>query len=155
MPPYSDETLPVVTLSLREFNDQAHFILNSNRHHPRYFDFVNFVLAGRIPLEDGTIGRVKLDPIKDLDDMSNQDSVIVTRDYDSIIGISTKIPFTVPVAVYPLANFRDSLRRTNHLTHSIRLSVSLLVPLAFVLLIIHWMILEFEHIPSNLFTSHS
>jgi len=44
--------------------------------------------------------------------------VILTRDYDSAIGITRNLPFTVPLAVFPVPPFGETLKKDNHLTYT-------------------------------------
>ena len=119
MPPYPDDALPQATLSLAEFNGHARRILNSNSRH-RVEDFMAFVLAGRIDTPEGT-ARVELDPFSDANDDGHNWSF--TRDFDSLLGTSTDLPFRVPISIYPIPSFRDTLSKGVHFRGPIRLDV--------------------------------
>lgn len=109
-------------MSLRDFYKEARRICHSDDH-PAKESFVNFVLAGRH--HDGqTERRVTIDVEKDTDDFESIPNLTVSRDYDSMIGISHNLPYNVAMPIFPLPNFRDSLQRTNHLTKKIHRTVS-------------------------------
>ena len=78
-------------------------------------DFLDLVLAGRHTDPDQVLHRVKIDVLRDADHIDTIPEVKITRDYDSIIGLSTKLPYTVPLSILPVPNFNDCMRRTNHL----------------------------------------
>ncbi|KIP01233.1 hypothetical protein PHLGIDRAFT_80839 [Phlebiopsis gigantea 11061_1 CR5-6] len=128
MPPYPDETLPSLTLSIKEFNDIAYKLLDhsySNDVDPMNHTFVNFMLSGRYKDPDnGAEKRVRIDPCKGLASTSTIEDIEITRDYDSIIGISNNFPFSVPIAIYPIASFSLSLKKSNHLYKTIVTPVS-------------------------------
>lgn len=119
MPPFPDEELPSVTLSLREFNATACQLLDQADDQ---LPFVRFVLAGRMATHAGEM-RVNIDPTKNLTPMTDVPT-IVSRDYDSIIGVSDNLPYCTPLSFYPFPNFKQSLSKTNHLTHPVRQAVS-------------------------------
>lgn len=120
MPPYPDEQLPTDELSIQEFVDLARATLTGG---PRIPDFVSLVLAGRKRSDAGE-RRLNIDVFKDCVSPADMNDLAVTRDFDSVIGITTMLPFQAPLSVYPAANFRDSLVKTNHLSRTIRLPVS-------------------------------
>ena len=127
MPPYPDEDLPKLTLSLKEFNDIAYRLLDhslSNAVDPKHHTFVNFVLSGRYTdPEDNLQKRINIDVLKDVTPTRDIEDFKITRDYDSIIGISNNLPFTIPIAIYPIPPFDQSLTKSNHLYKSIRAPV--------------------------------
>ncbi|EKM49390.1 uncharacterized protein PHACADRAFT_33457 [Phanerochaete carnosa HHB-10118-sp] len=120
MPPYPDEQLPTETLSMQEFVELAKETLTGRLTVP---DFVRLVLAGRKKTAAGE-RRLNINVFKDCVSPADIDNIAVTRDFDSIIGITTNIPLRTSLAVYPAANFRDSLLKSNHLKKTIRLAVS-------------------------------
>jgi hypothetical protein len=129
MPPFPHEKLPEVQLSLHDFNQKARTILNERAVE----EFVSAVLAGRwrnaVVAHNGEESeeqeyRATIDPFLHCyqgNDLG--DNITVTRDFDSLIGITRNLPLTCPLAMYPVPNFRDSLTRTNHLTRMIRYQV--------------------------------
>lgn len=124
MPPYPDETLPVAKLSLRSFNRRAYKILKKDLRNFPHKRFVEFVLGGRLIKGDGVERRVYMDVLRGIEPTAALENLNVTRDYDSLIGISENLPFNVALALYPVPNFRESLKRTNHLTKRILVTVS-------------------------------
>lgn len=122
MPPYPDEQLPALTYSIQEFNARARGTLTGGARIP---EFVNFALAGRARDEDGE-KRVNIDVFKDCEQLHVRNDVTITRDYDSVIGITHNLPFCGPFSIYPAPNFRDCLVRSNHLRKRIQLPASIL-----------------------------
>ena len=123
MASYPDEPLPTVTLSLKEFNARAYEIFASGLADPNNVKFISFVLAGRTKLPNGQPARVVVDPTKGLEAMEDLGGIQLSRDYDSIIGISRTLPYTCKMAVFPLPNFKETMKRTNHLMKTIKLPV--------------------------------
>jgi hypothetical protein len=109
MPRYPDEYLPSVQMSLQQFCDKAEALLNLSVD-----AFVRFVLSGRFCDDDGIMFRATVNArdgarIPQLGDYNLQ------RDIDSAIGITHDLPFTVPMAIFPLASFTDTLKKNNHI----------------------------------------
>ena len=131
MPPYPDEPLPVLNLSLKEFNEKAYQLLNysfSNRVDPMHHKFVNFVLAGRYQEHHSPDEhRVYIDIHKNTASTADLEGLQITRDYDSVIGITDNLPFRLSIAIYPLPNFALSLKKSNHLMRTISTPVSITV----------------------------
>ena len=128
MPSYPDEPLPELQLSLKGFNDIAYNLLDystSNRVDPMHHRFVNFVLAGRYrPHLSDQEWRVSIDVHKGLTPTDELENITITRDYDSVIGITTKLPFRTSIALCPIPNFAFSLKKSNHLVRTIQPTVS-------------------------------
>lgn len=78
--------------------------------------FLKFVLAGRrgMHLEDQT--DVSLNTAQGLPPFRR---VTVTRDYDSLIGITRGLPYRVPMAIWPVPPFRDVLKQNAHILASV------------------------------------
>lgn len=132
MPPYPDEIFPAFTLSLHEFNEKAYNLLVAEHDDPLKPEFVNLVLAGRCfaPSQDEEAGqeeeiehRVHINVRQGLASAEDKE-FNVTRDYDSIIGITENLPFRVPLAIYPIPNFKESLSGSIHITKMITSPVS-------------------------------
>jgi hypothetical protein len=124
MPPYPDEQLPTVTWSIQQFSEHARAVLQNSDDVP---DFVNFVLSGRTTAEQGGEIRVNIDIFQDCI-LPNDLPIELTRDFDSLIGITTNLPFQRSLALYPAAPFRDTMVKSNHLKKTIQLPVRLALP---------------------------
>lgn len=108
-------------MSLRTFNRIANELLFEQE---AVTQFINFVLAGRWVNDAGQPYRVNIDPLLDCYSGDDLNDVAVSRDFDSIIGITTNnMPLNGTLAIYPVPNFRDSLVRSNHLTWKIQILV--------------------------------
>jgi hypothetical protein len=104
-----DEDLPAIQVSLSEFVSAAEQMFRPDQLE----NFLRFVLAGRLQSND-KLARIFLNarqgalapPISEFR---------VYRDIDSVIGITQDLPFRLPMAIFPLASFRDTLTDDNHL----------------------------------------
>jgi hypothetical protein len=103
---FPHETLPSEQLSLSEFT----FIMQQESKAENSMDFINAALCGRIT-QNQEAHRVILNARQDLDHPHNPS---FTRDFDSAIGVTRNLPFTAPLNVYPIPNFKDTLKRPNH-----------------------------------------
>ena len=107
---YPDEDLPEIQLSLKEFVDKATGILEGPND---IYQFCRMVLAGRIEV-DGEDHRIFVNPRQDLLPI-RPSRLTLTRDYDSISACSTNLPFKVPLSIYPVAPFKETLTKDIHL----------------------------------------
>lgn len=73
--------------------------------------FCKFVLAGRAQ-RDGVGRHISVNPCQALVIPRRYN---ITRDYDSLIGASWDLPYSKPLALFPVPPFRDTLRKSNHL----------------------------------------
>jgi hypothetical protein len=108
---YPDEDLPELQLSLRQFVAIAGVL------HAREQDsdaFVRFVLAGRWKGH-----RIFINSRQDAA-APPKGQYIFRRDFDSAIGVTRDLPFIVPLAVFPVASFRDTLTTDNHIKYNPR-----------------------------------
>jgi len=72
--------------------------------------FVRFVLCGRY--EDH---RVILDPL--IDTVDPEDTINITRDFDSLLAIVEHLKISSDLALYPVAKKEDTLTTDVHFTH--------------------------------------
>ncbi|KAG2064082.1 hypothetical protein BDR04DRAFT_1162939 [Suillus decipiens] len=106
---HPDEDLPAIQVSLSEFVSAAEQMFMPDQ----LDNFLRFVLAGRLQHHDNH-ARIFINarqgalapPISEYQ---------LYRDVDSVIGITRDLPFQLPMAIFPLASFRDSLTEDNHL----------------------------------------
>ncbi|TFK32541.1 hypothetical protein BDQ12DRAFT_772989 [Crucibulum laeve] len=102
--PYKDDDLPPKTYTLREFNRAAgRSLLRDQR------EFAAFTLTGRA--DDH---QVVLDPLQN--SILQREPVEVRRDFDSLIGISTRIILTCDIIIYPVSSNREVLTESVHFT---------------------------------------
>lgn len=77
-------------------------------------DFVRFALTGGYRGQGGVDShQAVMDPIQNA--LDNDHLVDVTRDYDSLLGLSSQIAFNKPITVYPAAKFEDTLSKNIHI----------------------------------------
>ncbi|KAH9915067.1 hypothetical protein B0H21DRAFT_703417 [Amylocystis lapponica] len=110
---HPDEPLPSLQLSLAEFNQRAYDATFSNRPTSN-LDSVRFILAGRTPPHHSPAARVFLNVRQELPDLAMH-GYTVTRDYDSVIGITRTLPFTQAISVYPVPPFSATLTKDIHI----------------------------------------
>lgn len=107
-----DEDLPHKQVSLAEFLQIADGLLYEQKD---VYKFIRFVLAGRY-IGEGPMSRVFVNAKQGLHTGLPDGAVNVTRDYDSILGISKDLPYMSALAVYPLSPFKETLKKNNHMT---------------------------------------
>ena len=100
--------LPPRTYSLREFNRHAKDLLASDESD----EFVRFSLTGEVAGDH----QVVVDPLRDLLDPHHE--ITLSRDYDSILGITERIVVNSQLSVYPICNPADALATSIHLDYS-------------------------------------
>ena len=113
--------LPTVEWSLKQFVDHAKSVLSA-REGDAVHRFLQLVLAGKYVDPTSGSRRVRIIPRLDSEQLASL-PLRATRDFDSLIGITDDLPFRRSIAVYPITNFRDRLRKSNHLTRSIKYQV--------------------------------
>ena len=111
---------PHEELPLRQINFET-FVAESQSCQNEPIKLTNFMLCGRFGdcVPGGgfeTEERVSVNPRMD-GRVPPMDEIMLTRDYDSAIGITRTLPFTRPLAVYPVPPFSETLKRDNHITH--------------------------------------
>ena len=112
---FPHETLPSEQLSLSEFT----YMMQQASKTDDPMDLINAALCGRV-IVDQQEHRVILNARQDLD---HPDHPSFTRDFDSAIGITCNFPFTAALNIYPIPNFRDTLKRSNHIQGPILFNV--------------------------------
>ena len=111
----ASEWLPTHEWSLEQFVEHAKTVLLTNEDIHR---FVQFTLAGKSYDPAARPSRVRLVPSLQTPAVDTL-PLRATRDFDSLIGITTDLPFSQSIAVYPIPNFKDSLSKSNHLCKQI------------------------------------
>lgn len=110
--PSPDEDLPQKQVTLQEFLQLADSLLYTRND---VNGFVRFVLAGRYStVQDGPMSRVFVNAKQGLHTGLPDAELLVTRDYDSIIGISKDLPYKAALQVFPVAPFKETLKKNNH-----------------------------------------
>jgi hypothetical protein len=104
---YPDEDLTEVQWSLERFNTEAYELLHDRNDVDA---FTRLVLAGRVNI-DNDLKRIYLNPRQGLPNIEN---VKIYRDFDSAIGITRTLPFSDVLRVWPVAPFKETLSKDNH-----------------------------------------
>lgn len=115
MPPFPDETYPVSELSLQEFNTLASEMCENTAA------FVEFVLAGRYKVYD-QYRRVVLRPDREWYTPAAM-PITLTRDYDSLLGLTRTLPFRKEIHVYAVPSFNDTLTKDNHMRKEVKVMI--------------------------------
>lgn len=117
--PYPDDFLPLQRpRSLEEMNEEFEELLLGKNSNISYF--VRLCLAGRYreDLMESSANdyRYKINVRSGLSGIAHPpEDWVVTGDWDSAIGMTEDLPFTVPMAIFAVPPFRDTLRKTNHI----------------------------------------
>lgn len=110
MPRYPDEDLPQLQVSLEEWVNIARRILTEEGPHT----FVRFALGGRVTNHAGVLHRVYVNACNDAQDLE-AGAYSLSRDVDAAVGLCATLPFSEPLAVFPLPSFTDTLKKDNHI----------------------------------------
>ncbi len=103
--------------SLEDFNIMCGECLKSGRRNV-VEEFLQLALAGKAIASDGDVRRIRLSPSKGTPSALGT-AINVTRDFDSMFGISNDLPFRRSFAVFPVPSFRDTVTKDNHITRMI------------------------------------
>ena len=138
MPTLIDELPPFEDVSLAQFNANATRILGEREYNRRLADralteeqkmeiavehqydlcaYMKYVITGQDEVND-TTARIQV--LRDaLPGSWIDDNVEITRDFDSLIGWSEDLPYEIPLDVFPVPNFRNTLTKSIHLKHPV------------------------------------
>jgi len=109
---HPDEDLPELQLTLREF-----VLACQNLSALQDSDaFIRFVLAGRI-CSNGQQGRVFVNARQGAAAPS-KGRYQLRSDVDTAVGLTRDLPYDVPLAIFPLAPFRETLTKDNHMKYT-------------------------------------
>lgn len=110
-----DREAAPVQLTLSEFVEEAvpYYTALGEGNREDELKFLKFVLAGRRGLELHNQRSITLNPIQGL---RNIEHITTSRDFDSLIGTTKTLPYSVPLTVWPIPSFRDTLKSNNHVT---------------------------------------
>ncbi|KAG1823820.1 uncharacterized protein BJ212DRAFT_1476684 [Suillus subaureus] len=116
---YPDEVDDLVQLRLDQFVGQSQDMFTRVSDDLRSeIDFIRFVLAGRIgPEADEEVDRcrISLNAQQGVAPLPPRPETTITRDIDSVIGVSRSLPYTTALSVWPVPPFKETLTRDNHL----------------------------------------
>jgi hypothetical protein len=105
---------PAVTHSLREFVDCAYGFHEDDETDD---NFIRFVLTGEYVDDDGHLKQAFVDPIQNVIEVDH--SLLISRDYDSLLGIADKIMVNAPISVYVVPHDSFALKTSIHLKHPV------------------------------------
>jgi len=113
---YPDELLHESQMSLKQFVHISEYLFSQEDTPDNLIHFVRFVLAGRFDF-NGDQTRVFIN--------ARQDALPppihkyqLHQDLHSAIGITRDLPFHTALAIFPLASFRDTLTKDNHIKYN-------------------------------------
>ena len=114
MLPFPDEPLPHVQCSIADIIRHAVALLRDGETQL----FCQLMLSGRLVLGDDFQHRVYVNARQGTQPTFGRDCTF-TRDIDSVIGVTRDLPYRAPLAVFPMAPFKETLKRNNHVTAEI------------------------------------
>jgi len=107
-------TLPIVSHTLEEFIIRATALWQENDTTDL---FTRFVLTGEFVDDDGMRKQAFVDVLQNTVD--DDHPLSIKRDYDSVLGIASKILVDAPISVYAVPHPTFALKTSIHLTHPI------------------------------------
>lgn len=113
---HPDEALDALQLSLAQFVELAQALFPSESE-PDPIAFIRFVLAGRLEMNARSL-RVSINA-KQGSSPPPVGEYQLSRDFDSVIGVTQDLPFRRPLALFPLPSFRDTLLKDNHVKYNL------------------------------------
>jgi hypothetical protein len=122
-----DENLEPLYLSLPQFVSRAHGLSLASED---AFKFLRFVLAGRLKDDDGKEHRIFVNTRQGIKPPT-KDKYTVSRDIDSIIGVSSDLPYKSSLAIFPMPSFRDTLTEDIHKKYTLKDGFPVNVPYIF------------------------
>jgi hypothetical protein len=105
---------PVVTHSLCEFVDHAYGLHENDETDD---NFIRFVLMGEYVNDDGDPKQAFVDAIQNIIEVDH--SLLISRDYDSLLGIANKVMVNCPISVYVVPHDTFALKTSIHLKHPV------------------------------------
>jgi hypothetical protein len=102
---FPHETLPTEQIPLEEFTTMMY---EASLRGP--MEYIKTALCGRVSIDE-VPHRVSVNARQGL---HHPEEPEFTRDFDSAIGVTRNLPYTSPFNVYPIASFRDTLTKPNH-----------------------------------------
>jgi hypothetical protein len=111
---YPDEIIDLTQLTMAEFVGHSQHLFSQMQDDQSELDFIRFVLAARVgPLADEELDRcqVRLNCLQGIPPLPETD---ITRDLDSVIGVSDTLPYTSTLSIWPLPPFKETLKNDNH-----------------------------------------
>jgi hypothetical protein len=112
---HPDELLHESQMSLKQFVQISEYLFSQEDTPDNLIRFVRFVLAGRFDF-DGSQTRIFINARQDASPPPIH-KYQLHRDLDSANGITRDLPFRTALAIFPLASFRDTLTKDNHMKY--------------------------------------
>lgn len=100
--------LPIRAYSLGEFTARAENLFRGDVR-----EFIRFLLTGEVPGQH----QAAIDPLRDY--LHEAEDITVSRDYDSVLGITEEIVIECGLCINPVSNPTDALSTSIHLNHAI------------------------------------
>ncbi|THH21444.1 hypothetical protein EUX98_g8377 [Antrodiella citrinella] len=100
-------------LSLRQFATTASRLYEDNTG-----DFLSFVLSGEANDDNGDVQQYAVNALQGASPIIH-DELEFSRDIDSIIGVTQTLPFKVPLSIFPIAPFSETLKKNSHITQPV------------------------------------
>ncbi|TFY53993.1 hypothetical protein EVJ58_g9127 [Rhodofomes roseus] len=132
--PNADAHLRRRQLSLEGFNQLVNGIWNKPENVGGKLDYelIQAILAGRAYNSDrereerlfvnARMGHAMPEYVEHFDDPPDATHYGVTRDIDSMFGMTRDLPYTCAIHVYPVCDFRQTLKKDIHITWPVRIN---------------------------------
>lgn len=104
----------VISHTLRQFSDRAYDLHENDETDD---NFIRFVLTGEYVDDDGRSNQAFVDPIQN--GIEEDHSLLISRDYDTLLGIADKIMVNAPISVYAVPHDTFALKTSIHLMHPV------------------------------------
>lgn len=114
MLPFPDENLPHLQMSVPDMVNNGIDLLGRGDIQ----NFCQLMLSGRYVSDDAVEHRVYVNARQGTQPPLLNDCTL-TRDIDSVIGITDDLPYTAPLAIFPMAPFKETLKKSNHIATEI------------------------------------
>ncbi|KAG2366150.1 hypothetical protein BDR07DRAFT_1480390 [Suillus spraguei] len=114
---YPDESINLSQLTMKELEfvgHSRHLFMQMQDDDQAELDFIHFVLAARVgPLADEELNQcqVRLNCLQGIPPLPETN---ITRDLDSVIGVSDTLPYTSALSIWPPPPFKETLKKDNH-----------------------------------------
>ena len=121
---FPDEFLPPIQVGLPDYVDLGRAFLDEGTAEG-VEKFINLVMSGRLQQSDD-IYRVLLNARQGAVIPQIEDCTI-TLDFDSLQAVTPDLPLTCPLSIYPVPDFKYTLKKPVHITFPIRIQEVIVV----------------------------
>ena len=130
---FPDEFLPPMQVGIPQYVDLGRQFLDEGT--PEGVDkFIDLVMAGRLHLHD-ELYRILVNARQGAIVPAIEDCTI-TLDFDSLQAVSPDLPLKCPLSIFPVPDFKYTLRKPVHITFPIRIQQVKSVLIIFIVMLL-------------------